>query len=111
MKYLLLCTDIHIAGLKRHLFPHSRIATSLGAFQELGSIRFQVMKDLMFIDPNAKMDTYDSDEEIDHDLFSRVINAPAKTLVMGGLCFCFALSGMALSLAVGWHFHKQKGSM
>ena len=56
-----------------------RIATSLGAFQELGAVYFEIMKDSMFDDRGA-FDRRDSDEEDDADLVSRVINAPAATL-------------------------------
>lgn len=56
-----------------------KIATALGAFQELGSIYFETMKENMF--QVEKLDVYDSDEEDDKDIISRVINAPAKTLI------------------------------
>ncbi len=54
----------------------------MGAFQELGSIYFSVMRDSMFEDPNRRMDDRDSDEEAaDTDLLSRIVNAPAADLL------------------------------
>jgi hypothetical protein len=41
----------------------------------MGKIYFDVMKDDMFLSPNEKYDTYDSDvDEPDPDLFYRLIN-------------------------------------
>ncbi len=40
------------------------------------NIFFQVMKDNMF--EVEKLDDYDSDEEDDKDIVSRIINAPTK---------------------------------
>ena len=55
-----------------------KIATALGAFQELGSIYFEVMKDRMF---EADIDDFDSDVDIpDPDWVYRIINAPVPTL-------------------------------
>ncbi|CAM6053922.1 unnamed protein product [Sphagnum tenellum] len=69
-----------------------RIATSLGAFQELGSIYFDIMKDSVF-DRKKTLDEHDSDEEEDEDLVSRVINAPLRVLAK-------ALAGSVVVVAV-----------
>ena len=52
-----------------------KIATALGAFQELGGIYFEVMKDTMF--EEGKIDDFDSDVDVpDPDLLYRIINTP-----------------------------------
>lgn len=67
------------------------IANALGAFQELGKIYFDVMRENMFaVD---KLEDHDSDEEDDTDLVSRVINAKTETLVR-------VTSGIVLGLSV-----------
>ncbi len=51
-----------------------KIATSLGAFQELGRIYFDIMKDSMF---EAKGDDFDSDVDTpESELLYKIINAP-----------------------------------
>ena len=52
-----------------------KIATALGAFQELGKIYFDVMKDSMF-DKNPE-DDFDSDvDSPETEIFYRIVNAP-----------------------------------
>ena len=52
-----------------------KIATALGAFQELGGIYFEVMKDTMF--EEGKVDDFDSDVDVpDPDVLYRIINTP-----------------------------------
>ena len=80
-----------------HLYFH--IATSLGAFQEMGAMYFQRMKDNMF--EVEKLDDYDSDAEDDKDLFSRVINAPAATLKRAALAALLA-AGALVALYAAW---------
>ncbi len=75
-----------------------RIATALGAFQELGSIYFETMKENMFeVD---KLDDYDSDLEDDTDLISRVLNAPTRTLIRASVGF--ALVAVAVIAGVAY---------
>merc|ERR1711994_380536 len=59
-----------------------RIATAMEAFQEMGRIYFDIMRDSMFEgDGNQKVDTYDSDtDEPDPDIFYRIINYPMPDL-------------------------------
>ena len=58
-----------------------RIATAMEAFQEMGRIYFDIMRDSMFEDSNKKMDTYDSDvDDPDPDLLYRIINHPLPDL-------------------------------
>jgi hypothetical protein len=49
-----------------------KILASNLLWQEMGKIYFEVMKDDMFVDANARLDTFDSDvDEPDPDLFYR----------------------------------------
>ena len=58
-----------------------RIATAVEAFQEMGRIYFDIMRDSMFENSNEKMDTHDSDvDDPDPDLFYRIINHPVPDL-------------------------------
>ena len=75
------------------------IANALGAFQELGQIYFDVMKENMFaVD---KLEDGDSDEEDDTDLVSRVINAKTETLVRVTSGIVLGLS-LAIGLYLAW---------
>ena len=58
-----------------------KIATAMGAFQELGKIYFDVMKDSMFVSSEHKIQDFDSDvDEADPDVFYRLINTPVPAL-------------------------------
>ena len=58
-----------------------RIATAVEAFQEMGRIYFNIMRDSMFEDPNKRMDRFDSDvDEPDPDPIYRLINHPLPDL-------------------------------
>ncbi|XP_059096049.1 uncharacterized protein LOC131890667 [Tigriopus californicus] len=75
------------------------IATALGAFQEMGQIYFNEMKDSMF--DQDKLDNHDSDDEDDQDLFSRVINAPQRTLIRATAVFTLVTS-VILGIFFAW---------
>lgn len=75
------------------------IATSLGAFQEMGRIYFEIMKDAMFA--VEKLDDYDSDEEEDKDIISRIINAPTKVLIKASAGIVL-FTGVVIGIYFAW---------
>lgn len=75
------------------------IATALGAFQEMGQIYFNEMKDSMF--DQDKLDDHDSDDDDDQDLFSRIINAPQRTLIRATAVFTLVTS-VILGMFFAW---------
>lgn len=76
----------------------------MGAFQELGQIYFEIMKDSMF-EKDKKFDGYDSDDEDDQDLVSRIINAPSEVLIKWGTGVCAVLV-VAIGLVVAYWYWK-----
>lgn len=71
---------LHVVPSQR--FPsfchlYFRIATRVGAFQEMGRIYFSLVKDGMFEDPEKRLDLHDSDvDDPDPDPLYRIINTP-----------------------------------
>lgn len=73
--FLNLGSDFGIAFSSKNTKIHELVKIRLYVFKEMGKIYFDVMKDDMFLQPNEKYDTYDSDvDEPDPDLFYRIIN-------------------------------------
>lgn len=70
--------------------------------QELGRIYFEVMKDSVF---EEGVDEYDSDEEEDTDLFSRLVNAPAATLLKAAGA---AMAATAAAAATSAYFYYRR---
>lgn len=92
-----------------------RIATAVGAFQEMGRIYFDIMRDSMFDDQDKKLDTYDSDvDEPDPDLFYRIINYPMPDVkkvskrtwlkIIGGVA---STAVLAASVGAGVHYAQK----